>query len=108
MPLQALTDTAVFPLILLMLACYRLARFITRDDGPWRLMFRIRVWAGTYDYRENGRPRRMLGQMLECPHCVGLWIALAMAIGLCWTMPWPVVGLIWWAIAGGQSLLESL
>lgn len=107
MPLQPLADTAVYPFVLLVLACYRLARFITRDDGPWQLMLRIRVRLGVYDYGENGRPQRMWGLMLECPHCVGLWVALFMAVGLCWTMPWPVVVLTWWAIAGGQSFLEA-
>lgn len=105
-----LVDTAVAliaPLILLVLACYRLTRFIVFDDGPWQLMFWIRVRLGVYDYGENGRPRSMLGEMFSCPHCIGMWVAALMAIGVCWTMPWPVMLIMWLATAGGQSFLES-
>lgn len=108
--METLADSSLallLPLILLVLACYRAARFVVFDDGPWRFMFRIRVQLGVYDYGENGRSQRMLGQMLSCPHCVGLWLAAFMAIGVCWTMPWPVTMLYWWAIAGGQSYLEE-
>lgn len=107
---RRLLQTLVNPMlvfVLLVLACYRAARFVVFDDGPFNLMMRIRVWLGVYDLGENGRPRRMLGEMFACPHCIGLWIALFMAIGLCWFMPCPAAAVAWWAIAGGQSFLEA-
>jgi hypothetical protein len=108
--LQTLVDASsalLIPFVLLVLACYRVARFIVTDDGPWRFMLRIRTRLGVYDLGENGRPRSMLGEMFSCPYCIGLWVALFMAVGLGWFLPWPVTAVCWWAIAGGQSFLEA-
>lgn len=94
-------------LALAILACYRLARFAVIEEGPFGFMLKIRIWAGVYDYGENGEPVGTLGKLFACPYCIGMWIALALAVVLFWQRPlW--VPLFWLAIAGGQAVLQGL
>ena len=45
-----------------------------------------------------------LGELLACPHCLALWLAIAPAV---WLAPgWGVGLLLWLAVAGGASALE--
>lgn len=93
-------------LALAILACYRLARFAVYEDGPFDFMLNIRIWAGRYDYGANGEPQGALGKLVECPYCVGMWIALALAAASFWQRPlW--IPLMWLGIAGGQAFLEG-
>jgi hypothetical protein len=94
-------------LALAILACYRLARFTVYEEGPWQFMTRIRSWAGTYDYGENGEPKSSLGRLFACPYCTGMWIALALAIIFFWQRP-SLLPLLWFGIAGGQAFLQGL
>lgn len=86
----------------LALATYRLARLIAVDEGPFSIFHRLRYWAGAYDLGENGAPVSALGRLLSCPHCVGVYVAVALWLG----------GPGWWvdvlAVAGLQSWLWSL
>ena len=93
-------------LALAILACYRLAQFAVYEEGPFGFMQRIRIWAGVHEYGENGEPKRSLGRLLACPYCVGMWVALALAIILYWQQAW-LLPLYWFGIAGGQSFLEG-
>ncbi len=86
-------------------ACFRLAQFVVYDDAPGGLMLRLRIRAGVYDYGDNGEPQSRLARLLSCPHCVGLWIALGLAICLFWQRLFVLLP-AWWAIAGLQSFLE--
>jgi hypothetical protein len=88
-------------------ACYRLAQLVVYDDGPFRLFDKLRIVAGCYDYGEDGQPQSELGRLLSCPYCVGIWIALPLAlVPPCQTVIEFVVA--WFAIAGLQALLEQL
>lgn len=90
---------------LLSLLVYRLARLIAIDDGPFDLFLKFRDTLGAYDYGENGEPKTSLGRGIVCPYCVGVWLALFVAIA---AYPWPEALVYWLALAGAQSLLQSL
>lgn len=92
-------------LALAILACFRLAQFAVYEEGPLGFMQRIRSWAGVYEYGENGEPKSSLGRLFACPYCVGMWVALALAITLFWQRP--LLLLFWLGIAGGQAFLEG-
>lgn len=85
-----------FSLLVAVLATWRGARFITREDGPFDLIVRLRRHAGSGSF----------GQLMDCPYCLSLWLA----------MPWApfladsaVAGVLsWLAISGGAAFLENL
>ncbi len=91
--------------ILLALLVYRLARLIAIDDGPLDVILEFRNTLGAYDYGPNGLAKNSLGRGITCPHCVGMWLALFVAIA---AYPWPEVLVYWLALAGAQSFLQSL
>lgn len=95
-----------FELIILILACYRLARLVAVDEGPAGLFMWLRVKAGAYDLQVDGQAETNLGRGISCVHCVAIWIALPLALvtaGLNLQAFW-----YWLAIAGGASVLWSL
>lgn len=106
--------------LLLVLAVFRLAELLVFDDGPFDVIFRLRVWTGIYDRDQDGNSfdgavgrKREIGLLLQCPHCIGMWLALPSAIVL-FFVPVETFGLViwlgvaWFAIAGAQSALETV
>lgn len=93
-----------FNLALLSLACYRLARLISRDEGPFNIFHQLRTISGAYDYGANGKAKTSLGRGISCPFCIGLWIALPLAMYAKKSL-W---GIWWLAIAGLQSFLQGV
>lgn len=105
---------------LVALAVFRVAQMLVFDDGPADLFLRLRVWTGRYDRDEDGNPyagvgrlRSGFGAMLECPYCVGVWLAFA---GMCVLLFVDGMGLgvlVWafvlvLALAGAQGALEAV
>jgi hypothetical protein len=89
------------------LACYRLARLFSQEDGPFDTFDWMREEAGCYTYGADGRPATSLGRLLECPFCLGIWFAL-----FCTLLVWKRTGfsdamLLWLGIAGGQTFLQE-
>lgn len=72
------------------LALYRLAQLITIDEGPgYRLsgethargiFERLRDATGVHDRDAHGRTATMLGRFIGCPYCIGLWLAVPLAV----------------------------
>jgi hypothetical protein len=88
--------SAPFQFVVAVLATWRVARLVSREDGPFDLIVRLRRRAGD----------SLVGHLMDCPHCVGLWAAIPAA---CWLAPTPVERLVGWlAIAGGASLAQRL
>ncbi len=87
-------DPPWFEGTLAVLAVWRVAHLLARERGPFDLVSRLHAaLAG-----------RALGEMLACPHCLAIWLAVAPAV---WLAPGAAEGvLLWLAIAGGASALE--
>jgi alkylhydroperoxidase family enzyme len=83
-----------FESVLAVLAVWRVAHLLALERGPWDAVSRLHAaLAG-----------RALGELLACPHCLAMWLALAPAA---WLAPgWGEGLLLWLAIAGGASALE--
>ena len=77
-----------FDLLIIALAAWRLARFVTKDSGPWRVMERVRA-------------RTTLGGMLDCIYCASVWAA-ALAYTLLLT---PAAWLVVIAAGSGGAML---
>jgi hypothetical protein len=88
-------------LVLLILACYRLARLISQD----LITEFIRNWFGRQ--AATGRPAwQFLAELVHCPYCTGVWMAAVLALSVSHTfLEWCLYTL---AIAGGQSFLQNL
>ena len=97
---------SLLDLVILGLATYRLARLITVDEGPAQLFFRLRYRMGVYDLGENGQPASAWGRAFECPHCIGVYVA--MVLWAIYGIPGGaiVAGIL--AIAGMQSFLVDV
>lgn len=97
--------------ILAALITHRLARLITKDHLPYKIGDRHRYWWGRQAALNMHRP--VLGGviyniavMLICPFCIGLWIALAVAIAFGGTTKEIVV--LWLASSGLHVLIAEV
>lgn len=97
----------LIPLLLGALIAFRLAELLVIDDGPFDLFFSARGWANRAP-RNNGL-RRNLSNVLECVHCVGLWISLALGVVFYMTNSFTLLEstLLAFSIAGLQSILAN-
>jgi uncharacterized protein DUF1360 len=85
-----------FQFVVAVLGTWRVAHLVAREDGPFDVIVRLRTRAGD----------STLGRLMDCPHCVGLWIAMPFAWWLAptsWT--WLAA---WLGISGGASLAQRL
>ena len=85
-----------FRLIIAVLATWRIAHLVAKEDGPFDLIVRLRTLAG------NG----MFGRLMDCPYCLSLWFAAPAAL----TLASSPVGWIfaWLAISGGSCFMEKI
>lgn len=87
-------------------ATFRAAELLCVDDGPGNIFFNLRLWAGVYDSENSEhKPASFIGRLLDCPYCMGVWIAIPFAV---WLAPSLLCIPVWLAIAGGQALLQKI
>jgi hypothetical protein len=85
----------VFYFVLLSLAVWRITHLLSKEDGPFDIIFLIRKKAG------NG----FFGTLLDCFYCVSVWVALP--IGVWEGQTWKYKLLYWAALSGAACLLEQ-
>lgn len=83
-------------LIVGILVVWRLAHLFYAEDGPWRMMARLRRAAGAGFW----------ASLLDCFYCLSLWVALPLA-GLVGD-GWLERLLLWPALSAGAIMLERL
>ena|ERR1700736_2164289 len=89
---------ALFPILFLIvsLAVWRITHLLSKEDGPFDLIFCLRKGAG----------EGVWGELLDCFYCLSIWISLPFAL---WTRTgWPEKLLFWMAYSGLACLLEKL
>jgi hypothetical protein len=98
------TLTALYMLVLAVLATYRLAYDFTRMDGPFHLYLHVRSWFIGH-YGEG----HWLTDGVTCPICLSFWLALLFSLpvlaadnGVLPVVFWP---LVWFGVAGGALAL---
>ena len=84
--------------VLAVLATWRIARLVAKEDGPFDVVLRVRARAGT----------SVLGRLMDCPYCLSVWAALPLTGWLRRRYGLPVADVVpvWLAISAGSSLLE--
>lgn len=83
-----------FELAIAILATWRLAHLVSREDGPWDVVLVLRKHAGD----------SMIGRLMDCPYCASIWLAAPMALLVAGRVPVRVLS--WLAISGGACLIE--
>lgn len=81
-------------LLLGILCVWRVTHLLHAEDGPWRLVVRLRQCAGDGFW----------GELLDCFYCLSLWIAAPLAIVLGSTVRQRA--LLWPALSAAAILLE--
>ena len=81
-------------IVLAVLATWRVAHLIAREDGPFDVVLRLRARTGS----------GALGRLMDCPYCSSIWVAAPWAVWIAHDkVEWIAV---WLATSGGASLLE--
>jgi hypothetical protein len=80
--------------VLALLATWRVTHLVSKEDGPFDVLVKIRLRAGA----------GVIGRMMDCFYCLSLWVAapFAFLVG----RGAVEIGLSWLAISGGACLLE--
>lgn len=91
-------------LIKLILATFRLTELIVKDDAPYDISKKLRQTAGRN--ASKSIHHKTLADALNCKYCLGIWMAIIiLALSKIKWLKW-IVDIL--AIAGGQSLIESI
>lgn len=82
-------------LALAVLAAWRLTHLLAAEDGPFGLVLKLRARLGNSAW----------GQLMDCPYCVSLWVALPLAVLLAndW-LGWALSAL---ALSGAVCIIEA-
>jgi hypothetical protein len=100
----------VIRFLLAVLAVYRLAMF-TREAGPFGIFTSIRTWLGKRVKDKAGVVIEnfdwTLAEVSNCPHCIGVWMAVPFSIIVIWPNTVTDIILIVLALAGLQSYLTG-
>lgn len=84
-----------YRLLLGILAVWRITHLLHAEDGPWDVVVRLRRGAG----------EGFWGQLLDCFHCLSVWIAAPLAFLLEDQLSEQIF--LWPALSAGAILLES-
>lgn len=100
--------TLALRILLAGFAVYRLSELFVLDDGPYFIFRQFRRWLGK---RAAGSATNstsyMLAQLFGCPFCLGVWLAALFVIPIMLPNVVTDIILVWLALAGFQTLLES-
>jgi hypothetical protein len=93
-------DSPWFRLAIAILACWRVTRLVTRENGPWHVIARLRTRAGA----------SVFGELMDCPYCTSVWVAMpATLVVVPSPMQTPTAWVTaWLAISGATCLLFDL
>lgn len=82
-------------LILETAAVWRITHLLSKEDGPFDIIFGIRRKAGS----------GFFGSLIDCFYCLSIWVALPFG---CWSgSDWKEKLLLWIALSGTACFLEQ-
>lgn len=83
-----------FRFLLAVLAVWRVTHLLSKEDGPWQAVSRLR----------RGLGQGFAGRLLSCFYCLSVWIAVPFAFFVPGTALERIV--VWLALSGAAVLLE--
>jgi hypothetical protein len=103
-----MTISLYFRCLLVALSVYRLAWMFTKEDGPFNVFERVRCWLGKQAaQKQERRLAWTLAELFNCPHCLGLWLAILAAPAILWPSRGTDIILVILAVAGLQSFMTG-
>lgn len=81
--------------LLAVLAVWRITHLLTREDGPWALVARLRLALG----------QGFWGGLIDCFKCLSVWVAAPFAFFV--GGDWIEMLVAWLALSAGAILLEE-
>lgn len=103
----------VIRFLLAALSVYRLA-WMTKEDGPFGIFLNMRNWLGKMAARERHAsgfetfgPAWTIAEISNCPHCIGVWLAILFAPFVIFPNFYTDMVMIILAISGLQSLFTG-
>lgn len=84
-----------FFFLILSLVCWRVTHLLSKEDGPFDVIYLLRKKAGA----------GFFGSLLDCFYCVSIWTSLP--LGFWMGNGWIEKILFWWALSGAACLLEQ-
>jgi hypothetical protein len=85
----------IFQFVLFSLACWRITHLLSKEDGPFDIIYKLRKKAGA----------GFLGSLLDCFYCVSIWVALPSFF--LFGNTWYEKIIYWLATSGLVCLLEQ-
>lgn len=82
-------------LILCALAVWRITHLLSKEDGPFDIIYLLRKQLG----------QGFFGNLLDCFYCLSIWIALP--VGFWMGATWAEKIICWFALSGIACLLEK-
>ena len=83
-------------LLIGVLGVWQIANLLHSAEGPWGILRQMRLVL----------LQRQTLRAIGCFHCLTMWISLPLALVI--GESWPERGLLWFAFAGGASVLQRL
>lgn len=103
-----IADVHAVPLLLAILATYRISFLVTSEDGPFGLAQRWREWFVDPKTRTARWPdHEWIMRGVHCVLCVSFWLSLIPTALFVWlyALPLHVALLLWLGISGGVLVL---
>ncbi len=98
-------------LFLIAMAAWRVAVFLVREAGPWRIVERVRFWSGI-EHDVGGRPLPYLGGMpgslFGCIWCMSFWTAIIMYVVAVWADLIITVLALWGIVAVIETMITYM
>jgi hypothetical protein len=88
-------DLSLVRLLVAALAVWRIVHLLSREDGPFDAVARLR----------SGFGQSWAGRLLDCPYCLSLWVAAPAAFLVCTQSVDRVF--VWLALSAASCLLEQ-
>jgi hypothetical protein len=85
-----------FHFVIAILAVWRITHLLSKEDGPFDILFRIRKQIG----------RGFFGSLLDCFYCLSVWIAIPFGIWVGNTVIEKIVCCI--AISGAACVIQKI
>lgn len=107
-----LSPMLALSIICAILAVYRLAFMVSREDGPFDLFTKLRQLTSRLPEQVIGNRRQphWIARGFACPLCISWWLALPAALLVAWIVGLPLLAALalWPAIAGAALFLFQL
>lgn len=97
-------------IVIYALVSYRVSNVLASpyEEAPYELAKRHRLFWGKFAANRRNKPfgytAHTIAQLFNCPHCMGVWVALVIALIAHWG-EWSIMVVVWFAVAGLQSFM---